>query len=63
MAELKPCPFCGGEVVQHHATSEELCIDLGYRFFCEKLCCMQVKYYETKEEAIEAWNRRAEDGK
>ena len=22
MAELKPCPFCGGEVVPFHAISE-----------------------------------------
>lgn len=58
--ELKRCPFCGGEVVEHHACSEELGVDYGYRFFCKNQCCMQVKFYRTKEEAAEAWNRRAE---
>lgn len=58
MEELKPCPFCGGDVVPFHAKSDEFNIDLGYRFFCHNNCCMQVKFYKTMEEAIEAWNRR-----
>lgn len=58
MGDLRPCPFCGGEVVPFHAKSDELQIDLGYRFFCKNDCCMQVRFYKTKQEAVEAWNTR-----
>lgn len=56
--ELKHCPFCGGEVVPFHAKSDELQIDFGYRFFCKNNCCMQVKFYPTKELAAQDWNKR-----
>lgn len=62
MIEMKPCPFCGGEVVRFHAKSDELQLDLGYRFFCKNNCCMQVCFYPSEEEAAEAWNRRDGNG-
>lgn len=56
MAELKPCPFCGGRA---------MLINLPYsrKIFvkCEEQCCEQNLIYKTREEAIEAWNRRAND--
>lgn len=58
MGDLRPCPFCGGEVVPFHAKSDELQMDLGYRFFCKNDCCMQVRFYKTKQEAVAAWNTR-----
>lgn len=52
--ELKPCPFCGGKAMM---------IVLPYarkRFVkCENQCCEQNAIYSTREEAIKAWNRRA----
>ena len=55
MEELKPCPFCGGEakVFGNYDDSE-------YHANCtnNECGCCWVNYYETKEEAIEAWNRR-----
>ena len=58
MAELKPCPFCGGKarVTEFAGWFYGMCL-------CYDECrtCGPVK--GTKEEAIEAWNRRAEDGK
>lgn len=50
---IKPCPFCGsGEVV---ATEER-----GYNshiVMCNECLC-RTDTYESKEDAIEAWNRR-----
>lgn len=59
--KLKPCPFCGGEaVVECH--DEDYgddwivsCINLDGE--CE--ITPHTKFYETKQEAIEAWNRRS----
>ena len=63
MAELKPCPFCGGEA---DVVYIEWCA-------CHIVRCQNqygecdvvpvTKYCCVESEAIEAWNRRAEDGK
>ena len=63
MAELKPCPFCGGEAF----TVENL-------YYCEpgrvglwtvecNGCHATTFEYDSEQEAIEAWDRRAEDVK
>lgn len=59
MNELKPCPFCGGEgCVQEHVFS-------GYTstfgVVCLDCCCETRQFYDSKEDAIEAWNRRVND--
>ena len=54
MAELKPCPFCGGEAVTSNWGL--------YRAWCVK-CKAQTEDCLRECDAIEAWNRRAEDGK
>ena len=56
MAELKPCPFCGGKGYVH--SSGNYWSKEYFKVVCPKNCCMQSKYYETEEEAIDAWNRR-----
>lgn len=55
MKELKSCPFCGN-VPQLRQIGEEWkveCISVD----CEAL--PSTYFHDTKEEAIEAWNRRA----
>lgn len=56
MKTLKPCPFCGGKA--------EVTLFLGnYIVACK--CCPGATFPckgMTKEEAIEAWNKRKECG-
>ena len=61
MDELKQCPFCGGKanLVTHH---NRACTWARYYVKCER-CLVHQHNYETPQIAIEAWNRRAEDGK
>ena len=63
MAELKPCPFCGGNAIvvatnyRHDETS--------FRVRCaNKECHIIPSTYENEsmDFVIEVWNRRAEDG-
>ena len=58
MAELKPCPFCGGKAKLLSRGG------LHYVVCWEKACRItpRTTWHNTKEKAIEAWNRRAEDG-
>lgn len=59
MDKLKPCPFCGGEA----KTGTTLFgIRSGLIFVYCKKCYASSLDYKTKEDAIEAWNRRVDDG-
>lgn len=53
MAELKPCPFCGGkvEIVFYRGNTAVECPKCG--------CALNTWIGMTKEEATKAWNRRA----
>ena len=58
MDKLKPCPFCGGLAwVQHcfYQTAEVVCVNCGAK---GTACCGE----NNEERAIEAWNRRADNG-
>ena len=53
--KLKPCPFCGGEAIVNLLLGK-------YCITCTG--CMGGIFpasWQTREEAIEAWNRRAND--
>ena len=61
MAELKPCPFCGGEAelkVKKHCPT-------GYDYIprCKDPSCPGriTKMWHTKQTAIYAWNRRTDN--
>lgn len=60
MEKLKPCPFCGGKAyVQIHIFDG---VPETYGVLCANGKCYTSgwQFYDTAEEAIEAWNRRAE---
>ena len=65
MAELKPCPFCGGkaDVIQTKCLTNGCVL---YHVYHSALKCpiyeIQTENMPTEEEAIEAWNRRVNDG-
>lgn len=62
--KLKPCPFCGGKAKLRETTYGNNCD--AYVVWCGNRDCEvspTTKYRRWRKEAIEAWNRRAEDGK
>ena len=60
MDELKPCPFCGGKAnLEWYVLPKYECV-----IVC-RVCSLKLGRYlgRNKEETIEAWNRRGDDGK
>ena len=66
MKDLKPCPFCGrrpSKVKEHYITDTTL---IYYSVACKaplSRCGVNpnTRWMKTREEAIEAWNRRAHE--
>lgn len=60
--ELKPCPFCGGKSWVIKIPNES---NKKYVVVCKDDDCGASlgNYSETREEAINAWNKRADNGK
>ena len=63
MIELKPCPFCGGKarVCNFHYSllrdePKDFCV------ICYDCSASSYHYANKPEEAIEAWNRRTNNG-
>ena len=71
MAELKPCPFCGGVAHLDFASAGNMTYinndgfaastPMLYITFCEN-CFMRTIPCESTEVAIALWNRRADNG-
>ena len=55
MAELKPCPFCGGkaEILSGYGKYTVQCGSGG--------CMANISWCTNKDSAIKAWNRRDEN--
>ncbi len=73
MLKLKPCPFCGEELAVVSKITEGcfikyqiVCDDSSYRKGAYDGvyvygCGGSTGYYDTRSEAIDAWNTRAND--
>lgn len=57
MIILKPCKDCGCPKVLPFMKEREGWWDMVYAMACDR-CSNQTKFYETIEEAQEAWNER-----
>jgi Lar family restriction alleviation protein len=64
--ELKPCPFCGDEA---HLDRHDIFCDCGAKIEIPQYVGGKVSiagfptYEEAVQQMIDAWNRRADDGK
>ena len=56
--KLRNCPFCGGEAKLYSRAVDWLLSEHLVR--CKKCHCI-TDTYDTKEEAVEVWNRRVAD--
>ena len=62
MIELKPCPFCGGEaIIRRTSVSNWLGEPRDFTVVCRECDASVRKFYPKEKEAIEAWNRRADN--
>lgn len=63
MAELKPCPFCGGKaIIRYCENGDRYRSNIYYpskrgAVICEK-CRVETHVYSRASKAVNAWNRR-----
>ena len=60
--ELKPCPFCGKEAFIFERACGDSLNDIFFEIGCKTYECIMEEgsdfICDTKEESIEAWNKR-----
>ena len=64
--EIKPCPFCGGKEITVCTTEDLGHYNVEFGFFCvcdarRCGCGASTGWSETEDDAMDDWNRRADD--
>ena len=62
--KLKCCPFCGKKSDFDEWKQTKIFEKIAFRVLCVNIDCPvqpATDWFNTKEEAIEAWNRRADN--
>lgn len=68
MPELKPCPFCGGDAEKMYIKRNKLFASMHFPYNTRyvyvkcKICGATSRDCVSVENAIEAWNRRSDNG-
>lgn len=63
MEELKPCPFCGSKAILRKVATGRNRSGYEYYIRCGNIHCpvyVHTLNRNTEDEAVEAWNMRAE---
>ena len=63
MSDSKPCPFCGVEAIICYSVKDDTYVCGCFTSGCMGDVRKYLHRFKTREEAIAAWNRRADDGK
>ena len=64
MAEVKPCPFCGGKPVLRDVVQRWFLSKPKVYYYIQCSCCGTRSCLDEEPLIVTArWNRRAEDGK
>ena len=62
MEQLKPCPFCGCTDICDYSNAG---LAIGPKSICYGLFCVECDastgWHNTLDEAVKAWNRRADE--
>ena len=61
--ELKPCPFCGGEVEIVYRGGGWFWVHKNEPLFYPMCPITHSRKYNSYKETVEAWNRRTYEGK
>lgn len=66
MNEIKPCPFCGeNDIIVEYGGDENEHPPFGWTAHCDNYKCdiqhPKTYQFDTKEKAIEAWNKRHDE--
>ena len=68
MFNLKLCPFCGGDAEEKYIKRKKIFVSMRFPYNTHyvyikcKVCGATSSICVSIEEAIEAWNRRADNG-
>ncbi|WP_196601576.1 Lar family restriction alleviation protein [Pectinatus frisingensis] len=59
--KLKPCPFCGGTPNMHNDDNKHPKFSkvVFWQIYCLD-CCTSTGWYNSTNDAVNAWNRRAD---